>query len=324
MTMALQGTLREYSLGQLLNLIHIARKSGGLSVQSAQGGADLFFDEGKLVAANMGQPQTLTDLMVQAGRLSAEQASALVVSSGSVDDKQLGLLLLNTGQISRDDIVQTLRQNMLNVVQAVWSWEDGTFAFDQTRTPPAGRVTIPVGLERILLEGNLAQKQPEPKPVQPPPPVAVVETAQVVEATQPVEPEEPSSAGVGLKFTEGFGERMRSVNLNPKDWKVISAIKPGNTIADIAQQTRMSEDEVGEIVARLMEEGLVEVAGAPESAPATAELGLAPVPDIDTEYSVAAVHDSHATEEPEPAMAGAEPQAKQGVVKRFLSRFGKG
>ncbi len=319
--MALQGTLREYSLGQLLNLIHIARKSGGLSVQSAQGSADLFFDEGKLVAANLGQVQTLTDLMVQAGRLSAEQASALVASSGSVDDKQLGLLLLNTGQISRDDIVQTLRQNMLNVVQAVWSWEDGTFAFDQTRTPPAGRVTIPIGLERILLEGNRAQKQPEPKPVQSPPPVAVAETAQVVE---PTGSEEPSSADLGLKFTEGFGERMRSVNLSPKDWKVISAIKPGNVVADIAQQTRISDDEVGEIVTRLMDEGLVEVAGAPESAPHTAEPAAVPSPVADEEYSVAAGHDSHAAEEPEPAMAEAGAEPKQGVVKRFLSRFGKG
>ena len=308
--MALQGTLREYSLGQLLNLIHIARKSGGLSVQSAQGGADLFFDEGKLVAANLGQPQTLTDLMVQAGRLSAEQASTLVASSGSVDDKQLGLLLLNTGQISRDDIVLTLRQNMLNVVQAVWSWDDGTFAFDQTRTPPSGRVTIPIGLERILLEGNRAQKQPEPKPVQPPPPVPAVETAQAVEEARPIEPGEPPSAGVGLKFTEGFGERMRSVNLSPKDWKVISAIKPGHAIADVAQQTRLSDDEVREIVARLMEEGLVEVAEAPESAPMTSEPAPMPSPVADEEYSVAAAHDSQAAEEPEPAMAetGAAPK----------------
>jgi DNA-binding Lrp family transcriptional regulator len=115
---------------------------------------------------------------------------------------------------------------------------------------------------------------------------------------------------------------MRSVNLSPKDWKVISALKPGLMVADIAQQTRMSEDEVGEIVTRLMDEGLVEVAGAPESAPATAEPTPLPSPVADEEYSVAAVHDAHAAEEPEPVMAGTEP--KQGVVQRFLSRFGRG
>jgi DNA-binding MarR family transcriptional regulator len=314
--MSLQGTLREYSLGQLLNLVHIARKSGGLTVQSTSGAADLFFDEGKLVAAQMGQPLTLADIMVQSGKLSPAQASNLTASSGATDDKQLGLLLLNTGQINRDDIVQALRQNMLDVLHTVWAWGDGNFVFDQTRTPPAGRVTIPVSLERILVEGRRQQEQAQPQ--------------SALGAL--------SSLDVALRFTEGFGEHLRSVDLSPKEWRVISAINPRNSVAVIAERNGMSEAEIREMVTRLLHEGLVEIAGAPEDGPVSETPSAseeparsrptpasAPVPSpaasVTEEPSRDATSYAPSMTEAEPAMAEAEPQAKEGVLGRFLSRF---
>lgn len=314
--MALQGTLREYSLDQLLNLVHIARKSGGLAVQSSQGAADLFFDEGKLVAAAMGQPLTLAALMVQSGKLSPDQAANLAASSGATDDKQVGLLLLNTGQISRDDIVQALRQSVLDVLYVVWGWEDGSFVFDQTRTPPPGRVTIPISLERILVEGSRhRQEQVQPAPA----------------------PGALPSLDVALRFTEGFGEHLRSVDLSPKEWRIISAINPRNSVAAIAQRNGMSEAEIGDVVARLLREGLVEVAGAPESGPAPetplASRGAAPdpapAPARETPPAASAAEEplrgaasySQPSMPTEPAPAEAKPQTKEGVVERFLSRF---
>lgn len=333
--MALQGSLQEYNMGQLLNLIHIAHKSGGLTVQSSRGAAELFFDEGKLIAANSGQPQTLTDLMVRAGKLTRDQATNLAASSGAVDDKQLGLLLLNTGQITRDDIVQTLRQTMLNTVQTVWEWEDGQFVFDQTRTPPAGRVTIPIGLERLLVEAGRPRTEPAPaaqaNTLHPPTPTQV--TAPAVQADLP-------SLDLALRFTEGFGEQLRSINLTPKEWKAISAINPRNSVREVARRAGMSEAEIQETVMRLLREGLVVVAGLPETEPepsdaatptattttaSSTQLVSIAVPVPAQSSTSGATSYTALPQQPEPALAepSAEPEAKPGAVKRFLSRFGK-
>ena len=52
--MALKGNLRDFSTTQLLNLIHLARKTGALTIQVPAGVTTLFFREGKLVQATMG------------------------------------------------------------------------------------------------------------------------------------------------------------------------------------------------------------------------------------------------------------------------------
>jgi hypothetical protein len=51
--MALKGNLKDFSTTQLLNLIHLARKTGTLTIQVPSGVTTLYFREGKLVYATM-------------------------------------------------------------------------------------------------------------------------------------------------------------------------------------------------------------------------------------------------------------------------------
>ncbi len=254
--MALKGKLRDFRLTQLLNLIHLARKSGALSIQSAEGQAVLYFSEGKLTYAALAEsPTTLADLMVQAGRLTPVQAAALQASGRVRDDKQLGLLLINAGQASKGEIVQALRKNTLDIVQHVLGWDDGAFVFDQTLAPPADRIAIPISLEGLILEGGRQANE-----------VADLHL-------------ELPSLDVVLKFTEGPGSNLRNINLSVEEWKVISFINPRNTIATIARYNQMNDFQVRKIVAKLLRDELVEIVGTsaprPTIAPPTATPMLA-------------------------------------------------
>ena len=73
--MALKGNLKDFSTTQLLNLIHLARKTGALTIQVPSGVTTLFFREGKLVYTTMsGRDGHLASVLSRAGKLSEEHA----------------------------------------------------------------------------------------------------------------------------------------------------------------------------------------------------------------------------------------------------------
>lgn len=286
--MALKGRLKDFSLTQLLNLVHLARKTGALSVDSHFGSAQLFFQEGKLVyAALSGKPNTLADLMLQAGKLTVHQVEAIVAQGRNRDDSQLGLLLINAGQVKRDEIVKALRQNMTDVVNTLFGWDDGAFIFDQKLNPPGGRIKFPLPLDSIVLDGSRQKKESlDPRTELP-------------------------SLDVVLRFTDGPGRNLRNINLSVDEWRVISFINPRNTVATIAQYNQMSEPEVRRIVAKLLRDGLVEVVGAtPPEKVATAR--PTPVPT-----ATAVIPASSETVKP----TFSQPEVDRNIIRRLIQRI---
>ena len=72
--MALKGNLKDFSVTQLLNLIHLARKTGALTIHVPAGRTEMFFREGKLVYASTSeQDGHLASILSRAGKLTPEQ-----------------------------------------------------------------------------------------------------------------------------------------------------------------------------------------------------------------------------------------------------------
>jgi hypothetical protein len=234
--MALQGQLRDFALEQLLNLVHLANKSGVLTIQSQEGEAVLAFQEGKLVhAAVEGHPTSLMDRMVHAGKLTRARADTYMIESQNQDDRQIGLFLINAGLANKDEIVQIVRDSMIEAVYHLFDWDDGTFNFLQQESPPAGKVLVLVELESLILEGSRRrQKLLELKKALP-------------ERDLPV------------RFTEQPETDMRTITLSMAEWRVISFVNARNTISDIAREARIAESIVRRIVARFVREGLLAV-----------------------------------------------------------------
>jgi hypothetical protein len=236
--MALKGNLRDVSLNQLLNLIHLARKTGALAVQNdtGTGSARLFFREGKLTYAAMNaQESRLTDMMLKVGKITPDQAM-LVQSRSRVDtDKELGLLMIQNNILSQTDIVQGVKSFLLDSIYQLLTWPSGVFRFEANQLPPEERVTVPVGLEHVIMEGT--------------------RRAQEWEQLRDDLPD----LDAPLKFSEKPDTNLRNINLSVDQWKVISFINSKNTMRQIADYLRLDEFQIRRIVAGLQSAGLVEV-----------------------------------------------------------------
>lgn len=236
--MALKGNLHDVSLNQLLNLIHLARKTGALTLQSknGSGAARLYFKEGRLIHAALdGQEARLTDMLVKIGKITPDQARSIRSRSRVGSDKEMGLMMIQNGMLNQTDIVQGVKSYLLETVYYLFTWSDGAFRFDPNLLPPEERITVPISLDHLILEGSRR-----------------------VQEWEKLRDELPD-LDVPLKFSEHPDANLRNINLSVDQWKVISFINSRNTIQQIANFLKIDEFQIRRIVFGLRSAGLVEV-----------------------------------------------------------------
>ena len=257
--MALKGNLKDFSTTQLLNLINLARKTGTLAIETRDAKARLSFREGKLTYATLDEQEDRLPTMLQrAGKITEEQARAIDSKAGFSSDKELGLLLINAGYVSQADIVQSVRSHVLNNVFSLFTWSEGTFLFDSNAQSFETRITVPIDLENVIVEGSRRLKEWEHLQ------------------------DDVPNLDIALKFADRPSASIRNVNLSVAEWRVVSFINPRNTIRQIAQYNNMSDFQIRKIVYGLLHAGLVELiqpeAVVPAPRPPIAETPQRPPP----------------------------------------------
>ena len=245
--MAFRGNLRDFTITQLLNLINLARKTGTLIVEAPSETAKVSFREGKLAYAQIGQADNgLAAILHKANRLTAGQYRAIQQHADHISDKELGLLLINAGYVSQEDILTNLQQYFADIVHRLFTWVEGFFLFENDMLPPEDCINIRLDLENLIIEGSRQLREWEQLQ------------------------DEIPSLEMALKFTDRPGANIRNVNLSVEEWRVVSYINPRNTIRQIANATKMNNLEIRRIVYGLLQAGLAELTrpeGAPPSSP---------------------------------------------------------
>jgi len=229
--MALRGNLRDITMTQLLNLVHLAGKTGTLVVDGSSEQAYISFRDGKLAHARVGKDDgSLASVLHKANKINANQYRAIMARAGQMTDKELGLLLINAGYVSQEDILLNLQGYFTEVVRRLFSWVEGIFRFENDMLPPDDRINVRLDLENIIIEGSRQLRE--------------------LEQLQ----DEIPSLDMALKFTQ---RPLTNVNLSMEEWKVVKFVDPKNTMRQIANVNRLNDIEIRKIVYGLLQAGLV-------------------------------------------------------------------
>jgi hypothetical protein len=241
--MALRGNLRDITFTQILNLINLAHKTGTLIVESPGETAQVSFREGKLASAQVGnESNSLAAILNKAKKLSAAQYRAIVQHGSNISDKELGLMLINAGYITKDDILLSLQQHCTDIIHRMFTWVEGIFRFENEMLPPGNRIHVRLDLENLIIEGSRQLREWEQLQ------------------------DEIPSMDMALKFTDRPGANLRNINLSVEEWRVVSFINPKNSMSQISHATKMTDLELRRIIFGLLQAGLVEIirpSGAP-------------------------------------------------------------
>lgn len=154
--MALEGTLRDFSLADIFQLIGLQRKTGVLTLRGKDDTVTVTFMEGRVVAAdslNKRLENRLGNVLVKTGMLTPEQLTrALDIQKNTL--QRLGFILTQHQIISQENLRQALQLQILQVVYRLFRWKDGEYHFSQETTIEYDRDhVIPIAAESILMEG---------------------------------------------------------------------------------------------------------------------------------------------------------------------------
>jgi hypothetical protein len=154
--MALEGTLKDFSLADIFQLIGLQRKTGVLTLRANDDTVTVTFLDGKVVGAdslNHRLENRLGHVLIRSELLTQDQLNrALEIQKETL--QRLGFILVHYGIISVDALKQALQIQIMQIIFRLFRWKDGEYHFSQETTIEYDRdYVVPVSAESILMEG---------------------------------------------------------------------------------------------------------------------------------------------------------------------------
>jgi len=156
MALALNGTLRDFGLADIFQLIGIQRKTGVLSLKSADRQVLVSFLSGGIVSADSSDralEDRLGSVLVKSGKVTEKQLGD-ALKTQKISLQRLGKILIEQKSISGEELHEALRIQVTQIVHHLFRWKDGEYHFSQEETIDYDREYFtPIPAENILMEG---------------------------------------------------------------------------------------------------------------------------------------------------------------------------
>ncbi len=274
---------------------------------ASAGSGDIFFKDGDVYFAESSlSKDPIGQKLVRAGVLTESHLNkALDESLGS--GRRLGEVLIESGEVTIDQIESVVRQQIEDSVFDLLRWELGEFGWESGVEVEA-EIPISVSVENLIMEASRRLDEWE------------MLTRKI--------PSMRATLGMSPKPPEGALE----INITPQEWRVLVLVDGSRTLEDIAEMVGLDEmnamrtmhglvsaglvevtdpgteeaEEVAVAVAPAVEEPIVELQSAPEPVAEVIEA----TPEPEPEAVVETYEPLEPVVEAEPATEVAEPQTE--------------
>jgi hypothetical protein len=160
--MALEGSLRDFDLFSLFNMIKIQGKNGTLVLSQGQEFVKVFFENGEIVGCDSNQVRMedrLGTMLVRLGRLTGEELLAMVQVQRQTL-KRMGTLLLESGKVQASDLQDALFGQATAILHRTFRWVEGDYRFDSFLPPDLDREHfVPIPVDTVLMEAARIQDE---------------------------------------------------------------------------------------------------------------------------------------------------------------------
>lgn len=154
--MALEGTLRDFSFADILQLISLQRKTGVLTLKRDDNLVTISFVDGCIVGSsslNQHSEDRIGLILLKRGELAEEQLDAALRRQEETLQR-LGRILIDSRVVPPDVIRAALEQQILQIVYRIFRWSDGDYHFSQEKSVDYDReLMVPMAADSIIMEG---------------------------------------------------------------------------------------------------------------------------------------------------------------------------
>jgi hypothetical protein len=259
--MALRGTLKDFGIADILQLIGHQGKSGVLTIRNGNQQVDIFFVDGAVVRAESSsrdRRDLLGHMLVRAEVLSEDQVSgALDIQKRTL--KRLGQILVETGALDRKVLATFTRLQTTETIYRLFFWSNGTYEFVQKEVQGDPEFE-PLKSESILMEG-FRQLDEWPSIRRRVTSYSLVferlkELDPLVPATQMSADDLDLDSAFGGFEGEGSGDPSLR-NIGPNERTVYQLIAPERDVQKLVDLSHLGEFETCKALDRLIDAGFI-------------------------------------------------------------------
>ncbi len=275
--MALKGTLKDFGIAEILQLIGQQAKSGILHLEARDDVIHIAIADGCVVRAESAGRKTterLGTMLVRADLISKEELGyALDLQKKSL--RRLGDILVEQKFVSKEDLREMTALQTTETIYRLFHWKSGTYEFEPGDVEWDRETVTPLRAESVLMEGfrqvdewPLVRKK-------------IFSTAMTFERLRPLEPERAASRRVAKDGDEvdaafdGLGDGTRSGELSKlgkSERRVYDLALPGRSVERIVDLSRLGEFETCKALLALLNLGYL-AARPPAKSRAAAAVG---------------------------------------------------
>jgi len=141
--LSLAGKLEDVPLADVMQFIHLGRRSGTLSLQRGAEQGEITFHLGAIVGARAPSSRLIGELLVEEGLLDRQALDqALRVQTDQQPDQTLGQILLSRGTLPMDAVRDAVRGQIEKTIYELVTWSHGSFVFELDTLKPVDDIAV--------------------------------------------------------------------------------------------------------------------------------------------------------------------------------------
>ncbi len=234
--MALKGTISDFGIADIFQLIGQQRKTGVLVLNDQVDDIRIHYRDGNIIRAESAtrpKQMLLGNMLVNAELVTSEQLSTALETQRRTLQR-LGAVLLEMGFVTTDTINEVARLQLTETIYRTFQWTTGTYEFEQTEVEPVVEGVEPIPAETILMEGiRMVDEWPIIRSKLPP-------YATVIEQAKPLP----------IVVSDG-------AEIGPTEQQIYDVIADGCDLQSVIHKARLGEFEACRAVATLLDGGYV-------------------------------------------------------------------
>ncbi|MCX7794481.1 MAG: DUF4388 domain-containing protein [Thermodesulfovibrionales bacterium] len=226
--MALEGSLKEFGLADILQLLYFQKKTGALVIEGRFDRIKILFKDGNIVAIESRrrlESNRLGRILIKKGLITQAELDELLKQQ-PLTGLRLGEMLVQKG-VSPEVITESLTKQMTETLIQILQWKEGYYEFKPEGVSISKELAISLDTQHMLMEG-----------------LRVLDEYSLIG--------EKVSPDMVFKISGEIPE-----DLQEKERQILELINGENELSTIVELSGMEEIEVSRIILRLLEAGII-------------------------------------------------------------------
>ena len=243
--MALQGTLKDFGIADILQLIGQQQKTGQLYLANKEQEVNIFFKDGNIVrveSVTRKKKDLIGNMLVQAELITeAQLEEALETQRRTL--KRLGDVLVSSGALTGDRFKMMMQLQATETIYRLFSWDNGTYEFKAEPIESDTEAIKPLRAESVLMEGfRMVDEWPVIRR-------KINRLDMTFETLKPLPPPVHKEEDLDAAFDDAFAEKKKDENkgefksVGDSERAVYEKITPGRDVRKLIDVSLLGEFE---------------------------------------------------------------------------------